>query len=332
MVDFVWRRPTDGNGYAWADCRPARSPREPQRALVLRDEARLVGYSPLKEKIALYRELAAAAPTTEGILAFANRYGLLGADVDMGEVEAAEGVSPRQLDRVEPLLKWVMEMVWLREAVRLWDLVRAKSDQRLAEVIRWERPGVARYKMPREVSDALGGRPQTQVPEDEPRHYKGWDIFASAPGGEYLRSSTREGDVRTPATLFVLGLINERLPRLVGPCLFLDHKRNRVVRQDMPLNLLGAIYLQFASAVLEQTAPRTCPKCGRWFDVAPGASRADRIFCSDTCRIRNFRERQRQAVQLHAEGNTPKEIARQLDATVKSVKGWIQDQQKRKGK
>jgi hypothetical protein len=300
--------------------------------LVLRDEARLVGYAPLQEKIALYRELSAAAPTPDGILAFANRYGHLGKNAEEGaEVEAADGVSPRRFAAVERLKEWRNVIVWLREAVRLWDLVRAKDDRRLAEVIRWVAPGVVRYEAPPEVSEALGARPRSQVPEDERRNCKGWDIFSSTPGGEYLKSSTRHGDVRIPTTLFVLGLINERLPALVGPCLFYDHKRHRAVRQDMPLSLLGAIYLQFASAVLEQTVPRTCPTCGRWFDVAPGTSRADRIFCSSSCRIRNFRERQRQALQLHAEGRTPQQIARQLDATVKSIKGWIRGQQ-RKGK
>jgi DNA-binding NarL/FixJ family response regulator len=58
-------------------------------------------------------------------------------------------------------------------------------------------------------------------------------------------------------------------------------------------------------------------------ELSPEIARTSRLFCSESCRARAYRERKEKAVQLAAEGKTPKEIAAELDSDVKTVKGWI---------
>src|SRR5262249_22018611 len=88
-------------------------------------------------------------------------------------------------------------------------------------------------------------------------------------------------EVERPGWLRVHTHINEVLPGHVAPGLFWDHRGNRTVFQDMPLSLLGAIYLQFAHAVAGNRPSRRCEVCGRSFELDPAKTRADRRTCSN---------------------------------------------------
>jgi hypothetical protein len=60
----------------------------------------------------------------------------------------------------------------------------------------------------------------------------------------------------------------------------------------LPINLLGAMWLQLAYAVGRGGAPRQCPTCSDWFVVSNSSSghgrrtRSDKKFCSDECRMK----------------------------------------------
>ena len=45
---------------------------------------------------------------------------------------------------------------------------------------------------------------------------------------------------------------------------------------------------------------RQCLQCGTWFEISPRAARTDRVFCSDACRFKAYRERQSRARRMHA--------------------------------
>jgi hypothetical protein len=134
---------------------------------------------------------------------------------------------------------------------------------------------------------------------------------------------TPRGDVVGPARAAVLANINEQIYVHCGPRLFWNWRRRRIVRQDLPASLHAAIWMQLAEAVLGNTTARRCRECGRWFDVAPGTSRSDKVVCSTACRSKGYRERQGRARQLHTTGQTFKQIAMELGSDVKTVRGWI---------
>jgi predicted nucleic acid-binding Zn ribbon protein len=87
--------------------------------------------------------------------------------------------------------------------------------------------------------------------------------------------------------------------------------------------LMPALWLQFAFAVAEDKQYRRCAVCDRAFELAPGENRADRRFCSDRCRIRAYRQRKAQACEMRTAGKHLREIAKEFDTDVATVKGWV---------
>jgi hypothetical protein len=329
-----WEVPIDGDGFAWVPYRRAgESQVASGQALVAREGTKFKTYAPMKAGIALHRELARTATTPEGILGFANRYGRLGA----GAEEQADitsmtlGQIPSKYFPVEPFHRWHYHIVWVSEAVRLWDLIQEEDREVLGKVIRWQ-GGLVYYAPPPEVEKALGGRSWDQVPEQERKSYKGYDLLGHAADSATLKARVEPGDVVLPALLFVHSLINADLFLQVGPQLFWDARRNRTVLQQYPRSLLGAIYLQFAQEIRSRRKSRVCPVCGRWFELAASrgtsrrAPRSDRETCSTSCRSKAYRERQDKARQLHTQGKPFKEIAKELGSKVATVKGWITGQ------
>ena len=56
-------------------------------------------------------------------------------------------------------------------------------------------------------------------------------------------------------------------------------------------NLISAIWLQFALAAAGDREQRKCQECPTWFEIAPGTGRPEKVFCSDACRMRAYRQR-----------------------------------------
>lgn len=63
----------------------------------------------------------------------------------------------------------------------------------------------------------------------------------------------------------------------------------------VPRNLLGAMWVQFAQAIIENKDFRKCRNCEHWFSIAHGENRKSRIYCSDACKSKAYRLRQEQA-------------------------------------
>jgi hypothetical protein len=102
-----------------------------------------------------------------------------------------------------------------------------------------------------------------------------------------------------------------------------DTERMQPDLQVQPIHLPGAMYLQLAQSVAPRTKYQRCASCRRWFEVAPGVSRSDRLTCSAACRQRGHRERVRRARELHAQGKRPQQIANLLGSEIEAVRHWI---------
>jgi hypothetical protein len=97
-----------------------------------------------------------------------------------------------------------------------------------------------------------------------------------------------------------------------------------VTLEANPANLLNALWLQFASAIAEDSQFRECPSCGSWFAVSPERRRADAQYCREGCRVRAYKRRKKEARRLHAAGNPVKKIAKELGTSVEVVRGWLE--------
>jgi hypothetical protein len=102
----------------------------------------------------------------------------------------------------------------------------------------------------------------------------------------------------------------------------------KLVLEVTPTNLLGALWLQFAYAIVNDIGFRQCLSCRSWFAVSPETRRADSLYCKEACRIRAYKERKKEARRLVAAGKALGEIARELGTTTKVIRGWITESQK----
>jgi hypothetical protein len=90
-----------------------------------------------------------------------------------------------------------------------------------------------------------------------------------------------------------------------------------------PADLWRAACLQFALAVDGDRKFQACPVCERWFELRPGIGRANKVFCSPTCRTKATGRRREEAVRLHGKGKSLAEIVRATGAKPESVRAWV---------
>ena len=64
-----------------------------------------------------------------------------------------------------------------------------------------------------------------------------------------------------------------------------------------PVNLLAAMWVQFAGAIEGATSFGPCKECSAWINTDPRSNRPDKIYCSDACRMRSYRKRKSRKVK-----------------------------------
>jgi hypothetical protein len=126
--------------------------------------------------------------------------------------------------------------------------------------------------------------------------------------------------------------IHAALTRLVRGCAPLDqialegswnrHHRRAEVRLRHE-NLLGFMLFQLAQALLGNRRFRQCAECGKWSLLAPQANRANRITCSDYCRLKRCRKRRTKALELGRRGWSVKRIAAKIGSKPSTVERWL---------
>jgi hypothetical protein len=274
-------------------------------------------YCPLAGCESLYRTLAAASPTPKGILEFARQYGPLGEGVE--EItEMPDG----SLRFVEPLRAWRNAIGWLSEAVRLWDLVQKGDSATLSKVIRWDGNKTVRYRATKVFWSQVRGTDK-ELPPDQQGFLDELNTIAGTNFHPEIFATFPVGDVIGPARYFVLQLVNAYLETTAQPGLLWDNKHKRILLRNYPLSLLGAIFLQFSTAILSGRETRTCMVCQRYFEVTALASRNDRLTCSNRCRVRAYRDRQAKARELHKKSWSPKQISKEIGSDVSTIKKWL---------
>src|SRR5262249_2819051 len=136
-----------------------------------------------------------------------------------------------------------------------------------------------------------------------------------------------EGNFLEAARVHLFNWIKRRLE---GQLIFTpawDATTNRAVTDIVPKNLLSAMWWQLWSAVRGDVDIRQCQSraCGKWFaiDADSGRGTARKVFCSDPCKSRDYRDRKERAIQLRSKGTTVEDIANQLQTDAKTIKAWV---------
>jgi hypothetical protein len=251
-------------------------------------------YNPLERESALFRIFADTEPTRDGIVAFADQYGHLFGDrneflVPLGDQEySACG---------DPLDAW-QENIWrMRYWVQIWDATR-RGTKALAKT----------------VTEVL-----SEPPKGEPQRAAFASVRVFLPQGIPINS--KEFLTKTRQS-FNLGFWETDVRQNMSFQVQADDKGvfRLVLRGD---ELSVALWAQFALAVVNDTEYRNCDFCGKPFEVSPEVFRTNRQYCSHSCRLKAYRQRQREAVKLKDKGWTPKQIADELKSDVKTVRGWL---------
>ena len=278
-------------------------------------------YAPLEAETGLFREFAVLYPADEEkVLAFANKYGWLGIEhyrIDRGTYPGSTlpiDTFPWQFG--EALHTWRYHVERMHHLLRLWRAATDHDHTALAEYIEWE-------------NDADTGR-LTSVSYREPSSGLGivkpcrrFRLIASEDRRPELFGDFTRGDYVGPALRALQLEINDILQKHpTDPCLLWDPKKQRMGLYMSPTTLRGAIWLQFAQAIQGNKLHRQCEQCRRWFEVGAQV-REDAKFCQQSCRSKAYRERRKEARQLHESGLSFREIAKRFDTKVTIVKGWI---------
>ena len=85
------------------------------------------------------------------------------------------------------------------------------------------------------------------------------------------------------------------------------------------------MWLQLAQTVAANKKHRQCKECGKWFEISKDkdARTERRIFCSASCKTREYRHRQQEAIRLQSKGKSVAEIGSKLKTDEKTIKTWV---------
>ncbi len=198
----------------------------------------------------------------------------------------------------------------MRHIVRLWEWIRDNEIVELQRIIRWDgdRSVMAVLESPRGPAGSayIQAREWITAPNIHPELLK---LF-------------NPGDPVMPGCYYLQRVVNRQLmTHSSTPHLLWDMER-RLQLFITPSSLIGALWLQFATAIDGDRKYRTCDHCHNWFEKGAKV-RADAKFCSSNCRQKAYRRNQAEARELYEKGMPVSQIARRLGSEINTVKGWI---------
>jgi len=322
LLEFDWD--VNPGGYRWVEATSALpAPGEtgtpaPKLALVWAGPE-VVGPTPPHPhpEPALFRLFAEVNPTREGILAFANRYGNLGAEIELHLASCDPDAGPGPA-RGTFLIVWQNQIADVQRLLAVWDLLQAGDREHLAQHIEWTKGG------PEGVAVHFNSHGNGRGPSLGSERVR--ELIASRKKSPELLEQWDVDDPVRPAWAYLQREINEHLyytAAEISSYMAWDAKKNRPVLRLIAPSLLGAVWFQLADAVTYDRVFSSCRECQKWFAVGPEVARSNRRFCSNACRSKAYRERQDRARQLHAAGKTFEEVAEALDSDVATVRRWI---------
>ena len=219
----------------------------------------------LKDHPEMCFEFAALEPLEQNILSFAKRYGLLGIPTSVIVPTEEE---PGTAKPGEPFQLWMIEIIGLRVAVILWELVEDKNEDELRKYVHWYKggpflvnpAGSDDFKQFGDPANSLG----TVIYYDEVPHLP-------------------QGDVLTPARHWLKEAINARLSAYMDVELAVSDTGS-LVYSYQPKNLLGALWYQFSQFVTGVKRMNRCLVCDTPIVIEKGG-RSDKVYCSDSHKV-----------------------------------------------
>ena len=295
-------------------------------------------YEPMQKYPTLFRSFAELPQTEEGILGFANAYGWLGLyEERWAEAIPKDGYPEMILSPLwgygskwfyaESLSSWLDEIRAMHLALELWDAINnidlrwfmenieIAADRRKPNGTSILQYNVRGESMSASIYDDAVVLPETINASE--------DILQTIPSSHVIHSGWK----------LLVEILNRQLAKYTASSFDYVARDGRYRLHVIPKHLLGALWLQLSRGVDGNKTYLRCRGCETWLEVSLKATgyRTSRAYCSDACRSKAYRDRQRLARQLHEEGASLEVIAEQLDTEPDTVQKWIDlGQQKRR--
>lgn len=261
---------------------------------------------PLKDQPRLFDEFAHASPTRQGILAFANRHGLLGGEQQL--VRPGHTRSSQKVLLGEPLSSWVAAISYMSFV--------CDFQQRL------DRKEVPTHPTmhPFPSLQADGGPLEQSIQSLDAEDF---GSSVDLPPNPTTLDTTRAA---------IQMVANDRLSKGVTARLVWHDEWRQYTLRLVPNDLLGAMWLQFTEAIAKNRDYAKCESCGRWMEISTQQSGATarRRFCSDRCRLQSHRKQRRAVLALAEAGISIPEIARRTGKEARQVRTWVKQVQRRR--
>ena len=90
----------------------------------------------------------------------------------------------------------------------------------------------------------------------------------------------------------------------------------------VPRSLGAALWLLFWREIRGMVDLLRCRQCGEWFKYRKASTKTPRLFCSQACRSKAYRDKQETARRLRRKGLPIGRIAKRLGSTPETVEGW----------
>jgi hypothetical protein len=257
-------------------------------------------YHPLVTHPDLFLQFAASVRTEDGVLTFANRYGLLKGDEVFATQELNLGIHG------DPLADWMNEIRRMSETVALWELHQVGSPE-LAKIIRWRKDRVSYHW-------AFGGGTLASA-EERPHWFKRW----------------KHGETQRPTVMLIQIEINDHLNKHVAAQIRWNAAGTALDAYFVPKNLLGAMWLQFARALLWPKKFRPCQVCRKLIEISTDPhsqvrKRTDALLCGDRCRSQKRRDKKK-TLQMRLSVKSLPRIQKQLHGnySLATLKQWVSE-------
>jgi len=243
-------------------------------------------YDPFQSAPTMFLEFAELEYTEEAVLGFTNRYGKLWDHFS----------GPSLADYCEAIED-------LYDAVWLWRGIQQRDEDLLKVYVAWDSAGRLKWKSDFAKPIRHG---------DEIIHF----IDVKQGPRNYKR-----GDLLGPATDLLDFVINTRPTWVMG---IKPVRRDELVSLELEVDgMLAVLWVQFAVTVAEGKTYARCQHCNRPFELAPQVNRADRLFCSDNCRVKAYQRRKKQVFAMRKQGDALRDIVKATGSDMESVKKWI---------
>lgn len=149
------------------------------------------------------------------------------------------------------------------------------------------------------------------------------EIRSAVQKADAFIAKRRDEKARAKDTQGATSLVNEilgRTPVRLGARGRTDEGVNLQVVVEC---LHDVMKLQLAMAVIEEKRYRDCDFCGKPFELTPQINRADKLFCSDNCRVKTYQRKKKRAIAMREQGQSLRSIVGETGSDLETVKGWV---------